>query len=92
MIGMEYEQETRDKGFSANELKRHHIAPWDSSLSHYRDPTTIETMVLLARAQLRLLRQKAPGAAAGGKFVAFELLRDRVTMRQVYDFDSGQAI
>lgn len=80
IVGVEWTQETSARGFVADDINPHYIAPWNRSIEPFADPTTPETMMQLARKQVRLMRERAPGAAAGGKLILAELTRDAMTI------------
>jgi hypothetical protein len=83
MIGRAYEQESRETGFVVEDLNPYYNAPWDVSLPQFPDLKTPQGMGVLARAQTRLLREKAPDVATGGRFIVAEIRRDSMTIATV---------
>lgn len=73
MAGRDYIQEDRARGFVASEITPHHLAPWDDSFAGLPDPKTPADMANLASEQVRMMREKAPDAAAGGRFIVAEI-------------------
>lgn len=83
MIGRQFEQENRETGFVAEGFNPHYSAPWDESLPQFPDLKTREGMGVLARAQARLLREKCPDVAAGGRFIVAEITRNSMSIAPV---------
>lgn len=85
MIGRNFEQESRAEAFIAEDLNPYYNAPWDQSLARLPESKTPGDMAQLARAQTALLREKAPDAQSGGRFIVAELRRDGMTIAKVCD-------
>ncbi len=62
---------------------RHHIAPWDRSIDHLASRPSVPGAIELARAQVALMRARAPGAAAGGYLVVARITRGSVSLGRV---------
>lgn len=92
MIGREYVQESREIGFMVDGITPYHLAPWDQSLSRLPDPKTPADMGELAKAQTQLLHDKAPGAAAGGRFLIAEISRQGMKIEGVCDLPARRKI
>ena len=91
MIGREFNQESRKTGFTAEDIKKHHIAPWDAYLKNFPDPNSFNNMANLARAQVRLIHDKAPGAAAGGRFIIAQIRREGMYISPACELGSARA-
>lgn len=85
IVGVERTQDTPEHGFVADDINPHFIAPWDACLKPLPDPTMPEAMARLVVAQTKLMHEKAPGAAAGGKSILAEMTRDPMQIRPVCD-------
>ena len=77
-LGREYVQQDPARGFVADEIAPEYSAPWDPSLPPHPDFSNRVTMTAYARLQVKLLREKAPGVAAGGRFIVTELRPGRI--------------
>lgn len=89
IIGRAYIQTNRADGFHEKEIDGRYIAPGDMTLPvRTASPEDIERLVL---AQVRLTDEKAPGEAAGGRFIIADLSRDLMTIRPLFDLPAREA-
>lgn len=79
MVGREWIQHTPEEGFVIKDIEAH-IAPHDESLKLFADPSTIPAMEQLVRAQVRLIKNKVPGAAGGGHLLMCQMSRGTMAM------------
>lgn len=56
------------------------IGPWHASIGNTSRPESLEDLKSLARFQVQLIRENAPGAPAGGKLIRVHLERDTMTI------------
>lgn len=73
MFAREWSQDDLARGFISEHVEPFFVSPWDPSIDHIPDPTTHAAMAVLAQAQCKLMREKAPDAAAGGKLIVAEI-------------------
>jgi len=85
MVLAEFNQRAGEIAFDESR-PAYHVAPWANSLElRWQGARTVDGMVKLAEAQVRLLRREAPEAAAGGPLVIALLERENIAIRRLDD-------
>lgn len=85
MIGWEFEQDDRARGFTAAELNPSHSAPWTAELPPTPDLSTPQGMAAYAKLQAGVLRKEVPTAAGGGEFIVASITRDDMQIVRACD-------
>lgn len=89
IVGREYTREdTDDHSFVVSDIEHVSIAPGDASLRGLPDPRTQRDMERLARAQMKLMREKTPENVTGGKLIALRIGRSRIQSEEICDLDA----
>lgn len=91
MVCFECEQEAHGQGFKCSDDHGYHIAPWAASLDRLPQPATMELMIHYARAQIRLMKEKAPQLVTGGQLIVAKMTREAMWIGPVYDLGSCKA-
>lgn len=73
MAGIELELKAGATQFTESETQIECVMPWHESLEGLPSPSSVANMVVLARAQARLLRSMGPNVAGGGKLIMARL-------------------
>lgn len=78
--------------FEARDIQGAYAAPWPTDWSNSNpetpQPVNIPDMVRLAKSQVALLHERAPGESGGGKFIVARISRDEMLIRQECDLDA----
>lgn len=88
--GVEVEQFKREDGFVIKNVGQRYAAPWHYTLDKYSDPSTPESMIAIAAAQVKLIREQYPTHAAGGGLIVAELTRDSTLISRVCELTSAR--
>jgi hypothetical protein len=76
----------------AHATPAHHVAPWDASIDHLTKARTVPDIIDLAEAQVRLMRERAPDAAAGGTLTVAHITRHSITVGPVHQLAGRREI
>ncbi len=85
MVARVWQQDTAAGGFIETEASPAYVSPFNEGLFDQEAPRTPELMEVLARKQARLLRDRVPGCAAGGRLVVGRVTQRAVTVSTVAD-------
>ena len=78
MVAREFTQMTLAEGFVVRDIDPCYISPYDESINQGEYPENATSMEKLVRAQVRLIKDKEPKAAAGGNLMLCQLRRGSV--------------
>lgn len=96
IVAHSFKRETLADGFVATlDFARYCVSPYWSDIGLNVDRIHLqrnrEGMKALALAQVRLMREREPMAAAGGRFIVAEITRDVMTIKSVCAFPAREA-
>ncbi|HKQ25313.1 MAG TPA: hypothetical protein VJT81_12795 [Burkholderiales bacterium] len=80
LFGREFSQDAVAEGLVTKDVTDPYIAPWDESLDSIR-PFNVFEMERLARLQVQLIHEKAPGHSAGGRLIVCEMAPGAMLIR-----------
>lgn len=85
MVSVEYTQLDGLLGWTAQTVGPAYFSPWIEGMKapDFSDPFNRDSMRQLAELQVRTIKEHAPGAAGGGRYIIAELSRDRMTIETI---------
>ena len=86
-VAVEYLQTSESDGFAAREVGPAYFSPWVEGMQApaFADPFDRDAIRRLADMQVRLIKERAPGAAGGGRFILADLSMDRMQIEVIHD-------
>ncbi|HKQ25449.1 MAG TPA: hypothetical protein VJT81_13490 [Burkholderiales bacterium] len=87
LFGREFYQNTVAEGLVAKDIVDPYMAPWDESIASFR-PFNVFEMERLARLQVQLLHEKAPGHPGGGRLIVCEMAPGAMLIRAACNLES----
>lgn len=67
----------------------YHVAPWHESIDRLTNARTVPAIIDLAESQIRLMRELAPDAAAGGALIVGHLSKTSISVSVVHQLTAG---
>lgn len=67
----------------------YHVAPWHESIDRLTNARTVPAIIDLAESQIRLMRELAPDAAAGGALIVGHLSKTSISVSVVHQLTPG---
>lgn len=83
MVGRVWDRQNLANGFVAQDIDGYYNGPFDSSFGDMANFDSPAGMIPLARAQKKLIEEKEPSAAVGGRLIAVEITRRGIWIEPV---------
>lgn len=87
MTAHEFVQHDRATGFAARSIGPAYFSPWIDGMQAppFADPFDRAAMKELAEMQVQAIEERAPGSAAGGRYIVAELNRQGMSIETICD-------